>query len=124
MPLVQDFTMREGATERKYFQLTYGNGRPRDLTGVSSISLIVIASDGTGTRTAYISTGASPKTGIESATIGRVWWDPAAADLAAASSPYHYMWIVTVDTDTVEYYPEDKIIKITVLDDYICQHQH
>ena len=113
--LKESFTVRQTTTEEYTIVLIYGNGRPRDLTGVTSVALVLIPSDGTGTRT-EITTAANPtKLRIITATQGRIGWKPANGDVTAANSRYLFYCAVNVDGSTKEIYgSENQFIKVTV----------
>lgn len=115
MPLLQDFTMREDQTEVLTFILTYGGARPRDISSVTSVALVLIPAGGTGTRVA-ITTAANPtKLAISAGTSGEVTWTPAAGDVTQANSPYLYYFIVNVTASIAEMYPNDRETYIRVL---------
>ena len=115
MPLLENFTMREDATEPQVFTLTYGSGRPRDLTGVNKVALSIIPNGGTGTI-ATIDTTANPtKLAISTTTSGEVTWTPSAGDVLQSASPYLFFFFVYVTASSIEPYPNEKEVYIKIL---------
>lgn len=88
----------EGWTERIRYQLK-SDGVVQPLTGMT---VTMNAYDRTGTAVTW--TGVA---GIDDILEGIVYFDPAAADLVAADSPYQIRWKVTDGLGKVAFYPKD-----------------
>lgn len=114
MPLLTDFTMRHGQTETLTFVLTYGGGRPRDLTSATLVALTLVPAGGTGSATTIDTTNNPTKLAISTATSGEVQWSPAAGDVTLANSPYLYFFQVTIG-GKIEMYPNTGEAYIRVL---------
>lgn len=113
MPLIENFTMREGQTETLTFVLTTGGGRPRDLSSATLVKLTLVPAGGTGSATSIDTTTNPTKLAISTATSGEVQWSPADGDVTQANSPYLYFFQVTISK--IEMYPNDKEVYIKVL---------
>jgi len=86
----------EGWTERIKYTLT-ADGATVNLTGMSVTLLLYDV-----TKTLFSYSGTS---GVDTASSGIVYFDPAATDLLDANAPYYARWKVTDGAGKVSFFP-------------------
>jgi hypothetical protein len=92
-------TFRQAWTEPILYALTQ-NGNPLNLAGLT----VALVGDQTLNRQLTPISFAGT-VGISNATEGIVYFNPAATDLVATSSPYYVRWQITDGSVLVSFYP-------------------